>query len=170
MSAQPLRIAWALEVIAPKPSDRLLEIGCGQGLAVAALCEGLTSGTILAIDRSATMIAAARRRNQNHERDGKATFATMALADMPVGQQRFDKVFAINVNLFWRDAAREVAIIRSVLAPRGRLHLVFEPPTAAQVGRIAKETVARLEAGGFSGAVVRKGTGTTARLIHVSAA
>ena len=165
-----MRIAWALEGIAPKSSDRLLEIGCGQGVAVAALCERLTSGTILAIDRSATMIAAARRRNRDHVRDGKAAFATMALADMSFGSQRFDKVFAINVNLFWRDAARELAIIRSILAPRGRLHLVFEPPTAAQVERIAKETVARLETGGFSGAAIRKGTGVAARLIHISAA
>ena len=65
--------------------------------------------------------------------------------------------------------ARELAIIRNVLAPRGQLHLTFEPPTVGQVERMAKETVARLEAGGFSGVVVRKGTGTTARLIHVSA-
>jgi protein-L-isoaspartate O-methyltransferase len=165
-----LRIAWAFDALAPKPSDRLLEIGCGQGLAVAAICERLTSGTILAIDRSATMIAAARRRNQNYIREGKATFVTMALADMTFGSQRFDKVFAINVNLFWRDAARELAIIRSILAPRGRLHLVFEPPTAAQVERIAKETVARLKTGGFPGAVGRQGTGETARLIHISAA
>ena len=165
-----MRIAWALDALAPKPSDRLFEIGCGHGLAVAALCERLTGGTILAIDRSATMIAAACRRNQDHQRDGKVTFATMALADMPFGAQRFDKVFAINVNLFWRDAVRELAIIRSILAPRGRLHLVFEPPTSAQVGRIAKETVARLEAGGFSGVVVRQGTGEAARLIHISAA
>ncbi len=98
------------------------------------------------------------------------TFATMALADMTLGSQRFDKVFAINVNLFWRDPARGLAIIRSILAPRGRLHLVFEPPTGAQVGRIAKETVTRLEAGGFSGVVVRQGTGEAARLIHISAA
>lgn len=131
-----MRIGWALEGIAPKPSDRLLEIGCGQGLAVAAVCEGLTSGTILAIDRSATMIAAARRRNRDHERERKAAFATKALAEMAFGPQRFDKVLAINVNLFWRD----------------------------------RETVARLETGGFSGAVVRKGTGTTARPSHVSAA
>ena len=165
-----MRIAWALDALAPQPSDRLLEIGCGQGVAVAAVCEGLTSGTILAIDRSATMIAAARRRNQSHERDGKVTFAAMALADMAFGSQRFDKVFAINVNLFWRDAARELAIVRSILAPHGHLHLVFEPPTAAQVDRIAKETVARLEAGGFSGAAVLKGTGKAARLVHISAA
>lgn len=165
-----MRIGWALESIAPKPSDRLLEIGCGQGVAVAAVCEGLTSGTILAIDRSATMIAAARRRNRDHEGEGKATFAAMALADMTFGSQRFDKIFAINVNLFWRDAARELAIVRTVLAPRGRLHLIFEPPTVAQVERIAKETAVRLEVGGFSNAVVRKGTGTAARLIHISAA
>ena len=136
---------------------------------MAAICQRLTRGTILAIDRSAAAIVAARRRNRDHVQAGKARFETMALADMAVGAKRFDKIFAINVNLFWRDASRELEIVRRLLVPGGRLHLVYEPPTVAQLDRIARETVTALEAGGFPGATVCRGTGNDQRLILVAA-
>ena len=147
-----------------------MEIGCGQGVAVAAICQRLTQGTILAVDRSATAIAAARRRNRDHIEAGKARFETVALADMAVAVKRFDKIFAINVNLFWRDASRELEIVRRLLVPGGRLHLIYEPPTMAQLDRIARETVRALEAGGFPAATVRTCTGKDRRLIHVASA
>jgi precorrin-6B methylase 2 len=50
------RIRWAVDVLAVSPSDRLLEIGCGNGAAVASICRALTDGSITAIDRSDTMI------------------------------------------------------------------------------------------------------------------
>jgi ubiquinone/menaquinone biosynthesis C-methylase UbiE len=43
-------------------SERLLEIGCGQGLAVSLLCESASIGSITAIDRSKPMIDQAVRR------------------------------------------------------------------------------------------------------------
>lgn len=38
------RIDWAVAVVAPKPSDQLLEIGCGHGVAVTKVCERLVDG------------------------------------------------------------------------------------------------------------------------------
>jgi hypothetical protein len=46
------RFRWAVETLDPAPSDRLLEIGCGPGVAVSLICETLSTGTITAIDRS----------------------------------------------------------------------------------------------------------------------
>ena len=136
---------------------------------MAAISERLTRGTILAIDRSATAIAAARRRNADFVQAGRVTFTTVALADLAVGRARFDKIFAVNVNLFWRRAAGELAGVRRLLAPRGHLHLVYEPPTAAQVARIGRETTRTLTESGFSDIVVRMGSGSAQGLIHVAA-
>ncbi len=40
----PSRIAWALSVVAPAPDDRVVELGCGPGMAAALVCERLTGG------------------------------------------------------------------------------------------------------------------------------
>ncbi|WP_457579166.1 hypothetical protein [Ensifer adhaerens] len=38
------RIDWAVGVIAPQPSDHLLEVGCGHGIAVTKVCDRLDEG------------------------------------------------------------------------------------------------------------------------------
>ena len=40
-AAVPDRLAWAVETMAIGPADRVLEIGCGRGVAVALICERL---------------------------------------------------------------------------------------------------------------------------------
>jgi protein-L-isoaspartate O-methyltransferase len=37
------RLSWAAGVVAPSPSDRVLEVGCGHGVLVSLLAERLTT-------------------------------------------------------------------------------------------------------------------------------
>ena len=66
------------------------------------------------------MIARATHRNRAHVDAGRARFAALALADADFGDERFDKVFAVNVRLFRGDTGREADVLRRALAPRGR--------------------------------------------------
>jgi protein-L-isoaspartate O-methyltransferase len=61
-SPVPERVRWAVERLAVQPSDRVLEIGCGSGVAATMICERLVEGQMLAIDRSEVQIERARRR------------------------------------------------------------------------------------------------------------
>jgi cyclopropane fatty-acyl-phospholipid synthase-like methyltransferase len=152
----PERLAWAVALLDIGPADRLLEIGCGRGVALALACEGLAGGSIVAIDRSPVMTAAARKRNAAHIAAGKASVRTVALADAKFGGQRFDKIFAVNVNLFWTGrAVRELAVIRTVLAKHGALYLFYELPSAAQLRATIDTLRDVLERNGFA---VRKVT------------
>jgi SAM-dependent methyltransferase len=159
--AVPERIRWAVQVLDPAPGDRLLEIGCGPGVAVAAICQRLGDGRVVAIDRSATAIARATRRNADCIASGRAVLRTVALEDLaatglPEAGPGFDKVFAMNVNLFWvRDPARELALIRALLRPGGTLSLFYGYGTPGQ-GRatVPGALLGHLAAAGFTAEVL----------------
>lgn len=145
------RLVWAVETLAVEPDDRLLEIGCGHGVAVSLVCERLDGGTITAIDRSQKMIETARRRNADHVAAGLATFQTAPPLDADLDEARFDKIFAINVGVFLRGRPlRELAILREHLAPDGRLFLFHEPPPGGTIPPIAASVPALLEKSGFT--------------------
>lgn len=134
----PERLNWAVEQLKIDGNEQLLEIGCGRGVAVSLICPLLTSGTVLAIDRSETAIKAARQRNEEHIAAGKVSFRHAALENLAEPTQPFDKIFAVNVNLFWLDAARGLDVVRKLLAADGALFLFYEPPS--REGREKTET------------------------------
>lgn len=75
------RLLWAVETLAVEPTDHVLEIGCGHGVAVSMICDKLTGGKITGIDRSA-----------------KAVFRATTLDAADLEGARFNKIFAVNVN------------------------------------------------------------------------
>ncbi|MBA2630810.1 MAG: methyltransferase domain-containing protein [Thermoleophilaceae bacterium] len=148
MSSKPAaRLVWAVETMDVQPGDRVLELGCGHGVAVTLVCEKLDGGSIVAIDRSPKMIAAATRRNAGHVAAGRASFITASLHEADLGGARFDKVLAVHVGEFIRGRPdRELGVIAGALADGGRLHLVYQPfearqakGTAASVSRVLQE-------------------------------
>jgi cyclopropane fatty-acyl-phospholipid synthase-like methyltransferase len=108
--------------------DRVLEIGCGHGVAASFVCERLRDGRLTAIDRSAKMIEAAERRNADHVAAGRADFLVMELERLELGERRFDKVFAVRVGLFHREPERARALLDPWLVPGGSVTAVFDPP------------------------------------------
>lgn len=111
-----------------EPRDRVLEIGCGHGVAATYVCQRLDGGRLTAIDRSRKMIEAASRRNAAYVDAGAAEFLVAALEDLDLGDRRFDTVFAIRVGLFHREPERARALVAPYLALGGRIHAVFDPP------------------------------------------
>ena len=110
------------------PGHRVLEIGCGHGVAATLVCERLTTGRLTAIDRSPKMVDAAARRNARHIAAGTAEFLVATLEDADLGGRRFDRIFAVRVGLFHREPARARALAERWLAPGGRLLSEYDAP------------------------------------------
>jgi predicted methyltransferase len=73
------------------------------------------------------------------------------VADFDPGKARFDKAYAVNVNVFWTTpAADELARIRKALEHDGRLFLFYETPNAAQGRQAVARVVDALRANGFA--------------------
>jgi cyclopropane fatty-acyl-phospholipid synthase-like methyltransferase len=146
------RLAWAVDVLAVEPSDRLLEVGCGHGVAVSLVCERLVDGRIVAVDRSAAMIAMASKRNAAHTAAGKAAFVAAPFAAADLGEGEFDKVFAVHVAAFWKRPVETLGRVRALLAPAGRLYLFNQSPGWAGPGdarAFGEHLAAVLDAHGF---------------------
>jgi ubiquinone/menaquinone biosynthesis C-methylase UbiE len=122
------RLAAIVDELDLGPDDRVLEIGCGHGVAATMVCERLDGGRLTAIDRSAKMIEAAVRRNAAHVAAGKAEFLVADLENVDLGDRSFDVIFAVRVGLFHREPERANALVRPWLASGGRVLSFFDPP------------------------------------------
>ena len=122
------RLQSIVEAMKVRPGDRILEIGCGHGVAASYICERLGSGHLVAIDRSRKMIAAARVRNQPAIADGTAEFHVADFLSYDPGRQRFDKILAVRVRAFHVDADHARNVVLPWLAPRGKLFAVYDEP------------------------------------------
>ena len=164
------RIAYAVDVLDVQPRDRLLELGCGHGVAVTLVCERLDGGSVTAIDRSAKMIAAARKRNAAQVEAGTASLVESSLDAVDLGDDRFDKVFGIHYPPLLRgDPARELAVIRDRLAPGGTVHVIFQPFTTDQVDVTIERVTAGLDANGFRVERVDRRAASPAAVVSVVA-
>lgn len=123
------RLRSIVEQMNIHPNDRVLEIGCGHGVAATFVCERLEGGHLTAVDRSRKMIAAATRRNAEYVECGRAEFLVATLEDLDLGDHRFDKIFAVRVGLFDRDPTRARALAERWLAPGGSLFTFFDAPS-----------------------------------------
>jgi ubiquinone/menaquinone biosynthesis C-methylase UbiE len=122
------RLRAVVEQLGIRPVDRVLEIGCGHGVAATFVCERLAGGRLTAVDRSPKMIEAAARRNARYVEAGTAEFLVANLEDLDLGDRRFDKIFAVRVGLFYREPERARAIVERYLAPGGIVRAVFDAP------------------------------------------
>ena len=153
MASKPSeRFVWAVDTLALDPADRVLEVGCGHGVAVSLVCERLTSGRITAIDRSKKMIEMAARRNREHVAGGRAVLKTAALEKADFGDERFDKVFAFNVAPFWQQPEAALGAVREHLARDGAVYLFWDARHSAleRARDLGNELADRLREGGFS--------------------
>jgi ubiquinone/menaquinone biosynthesis C-methylase UbiE len=122
------RLRAVVEELQIGPNDRVLEVGCGHGVAATFVCERLEGGHLIAVDRSSKMIEAASRRNAAYIEAGKAEFLVAALEDLDLGDRRFDKIFAVRVGLFHREPERARRMAERWLAPGGTLLAAFDEP------------------------------------------
>lgn len=103
-------------LLALRPGEMLLEVGCGTGKTTAYLADRVAPGRVTAVDFSPAMIEKARRKNLN------ADFLLADVCSDELGEAKYDVVLCFHSFPHFRDppaALRRLA--RSLKKPAGRL-------------------------------------------------
>lgn len=124
--------AWAVDQMALRGTEHVLEVGCGNGKAAYLICQNLHEGKLVALDRSATALSTAIRLNQTFVRSNHVTFLQADLLTASLEPGSFDVIFAFNVNIFWTSTKRACEHLAGLLDARGKVFLFFAPPSENQ--------------------------------------
>jgi trans-aconitate 2-methyltransferase len=106
-------------------TERVLDIGCGDGKITAEITRRLTSGSVLGIDPSTRMIAYAQAHFARIEYPN-LTFGVGDATSLPY-RGEFDLVVSFNALHWVRDQRAALRGVRDVLKPAGRTFLEFVP-------------------------------------------
>jgi SAM-dependent methyltransferase len=161
-----LRNRWAAGLLNLAPDSRVLELGCGPGIALAAMAERVGQGLVVGVDHSPVMISLARRRNATAVAAGRVRLLCASVEDLlatlagnlsrrePPLDQPFDAVLAVNSFGFWSEPDTCLAGIQSLLRPDGQIALVAQPrcpgATASTSQSAANELIEQLKRAGFT--------------------
>lgn len=168
-SSNVARNRWAVGLLDVQADARVLELGCGPGIALAAFAERAKEGLVVGVDHSPVMIRHARRRNAAAVAAGRVRLVCAPVEDLrPVaGDERgpvevaaapfdllFDAVLAVNNVGLWSEPEVRLAGVRHMLRPGGLIAVAHQPrepgatdETSAAEGR---EIAAALARAGFS--------------------
>jgi 2-polyprenyl-6-hydroxyphenyl methylase/3-demethylubiquinone-9 3-methyltransferase len=140
----PLRVAW-IDQRSP-PHSRLLDLGCGAGIAAEALAR--RGHTVLGLDASAEAIAAAiaHASTATQGQTLSLSYRAGAAEDLVAEKQRFDVVSALEVIEHTPDPAAFMRLLADLVSPGGRVFVSTLNRTwrSLAVAKIGAEYVARL--------------------------
>jgi SAM-dependent methyltransferase len=148
------RNLWVVSLLDVQPTDRVLEIGFGPGLAIAELARRATAGHVYGIDHSEVMVRQAGKRNAAAIRAQRVKLLHTSVARLPRFDEPLDAIFAVNSVGFWPDPAERLSELRGLLRPGGRIALAGQPrcagATADTTARAARELHDLLTQAGFT--------------------
>jgi len=147
------RNEWAISLLNLQPSDRVLEIGFGPGVAIQKMSEIVTHGVIWGIDHSDVMFRQASKRNQRAISAGRVRLALTSVSQLPAFDGPFDKILDVNGFQFWDNQIEVLRRLREQLRAAGIIALVHQPRNLGATEEDATEAGERfahdLEMAGF---------------------
>jgi SAM-dependent methyltransferase len=152
-SSNVARNRWAVRLLDIRPTDHVIELGCGPGVAIAAIATRATRGLVVGVDHSQVMIRQARRRNSAAIRAGRIRLMHTPVESLSISDGLFDAALAVNTVGMWPAPIARLRELARLLRPGGRIALVSQPrcpgATAATSAAAATELADLLTEAGF---------------------
>jgi ubiquinone/menaquinone biosynthesis C-methylase UbiE len=124
---------WTLGLLDIRPTDQVLEVGFGPGLAIQKAATMASQGWVAGVDFSETMVHQARKRNASAIAAGRVDLQYGSLSSRPYRADTFDKIFAVNVMYYLPEPLPVLKELWRVMKAGGRMALFL----------VAKEDMAK---------------------------
>lgn len=122
----------AIDSLDLQNNETVLEIGHGNGGHIAQLLSKAENLHYFGADISPTIIAEARKINQDFITKGKVHFQLTDGITLPFDDYRFDKIFTVNTIYFWTNPSEYLNEIKRILKPKGTFSIGFADKTFMQ--------------------------------------
>jgi ubiquinone/menaquinone biosynthesis C-methylase UbiE len=124
--------AFLSETLKPRPGNRILDVGCGEGQAEVAIGRlQISQVRLVGVDLVVSKVLAASKETASHNQ--RVLFAAGDAARLPFRDGSFDSIYSIAVLQHLGDFETAVAEFARVTRPRGRV-LAVEPDNSARYG------------------------------------
>lgn len=116
-----------LNVLNAEPSDRILEIGMGNGHFVSEIVSKAPDISYCGCDFSEVMVIESRKNNREWIAKQQAEFIHTDGVSLPFEDQIFTKIITVNTLYFWEDRQAVLEEFKRVLKTNGSLIIGFRP-------------------------------------------
>ena len=117
---------WAVGMMGIRAADRILDLGCGSGMAIQMMRSIAVDGYVAGVDYSPVMVRQAHRRNAADVRAGRVAVLHGEVSSLPLPNSSYDKVSAVETFYFWPDPLASLREARRVLKPGGLAAITME--------------------------------------------
>ena len=128
---------WGLKVAGIRPRDRVLDVGCGGGKAIARIL-AQTRREVAGVDHSPDAVETSRRVNRAAVASGRLRVLEGSVDHLPFRDGFFDVATAFETTYFWPDLQAGLIEIRRVLSSEGRLVITNEVADREAAGHWAE--------------------------------
>ncbi len=105
-----------------KPSDRVLDLGCGTGWASRRIAKVVTAGEVVGLDVADEML---RRAENASQRIANVKYVWGSAEKIPAPDNHFTKVLSVESFYYYADQGKALDELRRVMAPGGRLFILI---------------------------------------------
>ena len=148
------RNRWTVDLLDIQPTDHVLELGCGPGLALQSCLSHATEGLVVGLDHAETMLAQAAARNRHAIKDKRLELWLGSLRELSGSADQYDKIYSVNVVQFLEDLQAVFSVFHHHLKPGGMVATTYMPrgqnPSKAKAWQMADEVTRHMVRTGFT--------------------
>lgn len=118
-------VDWALDNL-PADRKRILDIGCGGGMAIELLAKLYGDSHVTGIDHSKDAVEFSLARNEKLVREGRCDVLVASVSEMPFSERSFDLVTAFETYFFWPEPIEDIRKACELVDQDGVIAIVSE--------------------------------------------